>query len=147
MKKMKFDGKDIFEIILAALIVNDAPALIGGVTGKNFSGIVEDVIGGGLGVIVGHIAKKPLMVNASIALAVFNIVNGFLVPQVQQLLPVKSQAPGLPTGAALKPAVMPTKGAAVADYGYLPKLSAYMGGFDAGVISSYQNYRNAYMHE
>ena len=135
-KGIKFDGKDILNIALAALIVNDAPMLVSQLTGKPFDGMTEEIVGAGLGVVIGTMSKNPTITNASLAIAVFNIMNGYIVPQLQKV------AASLPAAGTQKQ----TAPVAINDYVSLPAngLSAYVGSGSAGAVSSYNQYSRNY---
>lgn len=140
MKKMKISGKDVFDIILSGLLVNDAPGLLAGMTGKQFSGITEDLVGGGVGVLVGTMTKKPLVTNASLAIAVFNIINGMIVGQVESFLPSVTESKLTTTKPTNKKAPM----VSVNDYVSMPALSEYTSGYGSGVVAGYSTYKDAY---
>ena len=137
--KVKFDGKEILDVALAALIVNDSPALVGQFTGKVFTGISEDIVGGGLGVVIGMIAKNRMLTNASLAVAIFNIANGYIMPQ---LMNVTGKIPTTTKPAINKVSSVPP---ALADFVTMPRnLGEYVGGSAAGAVSSYNQYARNY---
>lgn len=156
MKKrdLEFDGNKFFKIVLAGLIVFDVPPLIEGVTGKQYSGITDDIIGAGVGAVIGYLAKDNMILNASLAIAAFDIVNGLIQSPLEKVIgsvkgaTLPAGAPGAPGSkqtVTFKPSVNKPS-AALASYVNMPRngLSAYVDNTAAGLISSFQNYRDSY---
>ena len=156
MKKrgLEFDGNKFFKIILAGLIVFDVPPLITGITGKQYSGVTDDIIGAGVGAVVGYLAKDNMILNASLAIAAFDIINGMIQSPLEKVIgsvkgaTLPAGAPGAPGSTktvTFKPASKPSS-AALASYVNMPRngLAAYVDNTAAGLISSFQGYRDAY---
>lgn len=147
-KKVEFQGDKFFKVLLAGLIVYDVPSIIEGVTGKQYSPLVQDIIGAGAGALIGYMADDSTLLNASLAIAALDYLNGFIAPEVDKIASglKKTTTPGV------SPAVQNTqmkKAAstpALAAYVDMPgnPFSEYVGSNQAGLISSYAGYREAY---
>lgn len=149
--KIELDGKKIFKIALAGLIVFDVPPLIEGMTGKAYSGVTDDLIGAGVGALIGYMAKDNLLVNASIAIAALDIINGFIQPQIETIVSTVKGTPAvLPTGAPqnvvakIMPAAKTANVGRLKSFVQMPGLGEYVDNSNAGMISSFQTYRDAY---
>ena len=90
-----------------------------------------------MGVLIGTMTKKPGLTNASLALALFNVVNGMIVGELQSFLPSTSGAPAVDTSN------VDTKKVGMKDYLSMPSLNEYVSGMGAGVISSYSTYKDS----
>lgn len=107
--KVGFNTKLIIDVMLASLIVQKAPGLLGQVIPLDDS--LKTVAGVGVGYLAGSMLKKPDLANASIALGVID----FISPMVDGLLGTGSPVVPVPSSSVMVPAVQSADAVGLAD--------------------------------
>jgi hypothetical protein len=145
-KKIEFQGDKFFKVLLAGLIVYDVPSIIEGVTGKAYSPLVQDLIGAGVGAAIGYMADDNTLFNASLAIAALDYLNGYISPELDKLTAGLGKTAGTLPAGGVKVNTQKTTQPALASYVNMPSngLSEYVGNAQAGMISQFAQYRDAY---
>ena len=138
-KKVGFDSKVMGSVFLAGLIVALVPPVFSRVTGKTFSGVTEEVIGAGAGVLTGYLGKSSNVLNASLGVAGSDIVNGVIAPKI---LSMTSNLPAINQGNAQ----VDSSNVNASDFVSLPtyRMSEYVGAGSAGKITPFKSYQESY---
>ena len=104
--------KEIVDVLIAALIVENAPTLLMAVAPSMVSGVTGTLVSGGVGYLAGKLLKKPIVSNAAIAVSVAKIVNEQVVSGLVAGIMPHTPATAAPLGSRLgaySGSVMPSK--------------------------------------
>ncbi|MEW6508386.1 MAG: hypothetical protein AB1432_11630 [Bacteroidota bacterium] len=87
--KFRVNKKEIVDLTIAALMVKNAPFVLGSfLPGSLTSGTTGNLLGGAFTYIAGMLLKKPLVSNAGLALAVSNVIQDVAIaPAVDMISP------------------------------------------------------------
>jgi hypothetical protein len=75
MRMLKFNKKEMVDVVIAALTVKNAPRILGTFAPKFATGTTGNIASGILAYVVGMVLKKPSVSTVGLALALTNIVQ------------------------------------------------------------------------
>lgn len=88
MRMLKFNKKEMIDVAIAALIVKNAPRLLGSFAPSFSTGTTGQLAGGILAYVGGMLLKKPTVSNVGLALAVVNVIQDVAIdPAINTVAP------------------------------------------------------------
>ncbi len=88
MRMMKFNKKEMVDVVIAALTVKNAPLILGTFAPSFATGPTGNIAGGILAYVVGMLLKKPTVSTVGLALALTNIVQEVAInPTIGTIFP------------------------------------------------------------
>lgn len=87
--KLRVNKKEIVDLTIAALMVKNAPSVLGAfLPGSLTTGTTGNLLGGAFTYLAGMLLKKPMVSNAGLALAVSNVIQDVAItPAVNMIAP------------------------------------------------------------